>query len=54
MLEGLFQPLHLIILLITVLIGAGGLFVVLRVLWPILFVPARSQMREDASQKAGA
>jgi len=54
MLEGLFQPLHLIILLITVLIGAGGLFVVLRVLWPILFVSARSQMREDASQKAGA
>jgi len=36
MLEGLFQPLHLIILLITVLIGAGGLFLLLRVLWPLV------------------
>ena len=54
MLVGLFQPMHLIILLITVLVGAGGMFLVLRVLWPILFVSARSHMREDASQKAGA
>jgi len=36
MLEGLFQPMHLIILLITVLIGSGGLFLVLQVLWPLV------------------
>jgi hypothetical protein len=33
MFEGLFQPLHLIILLIFLAVVVGGVFLVFRVLW---------------------
>ncbi len=40
MFEGLFQPMHLIILLIVMLVVAGGLFLVFQVLWPTVRHPS--------------
>jgi hypothetical protein len=40
MFEGLFQPMHLIILLIVMLVVAGGLFLAFQVLWPLLRRPS--------------
>ena len=40
MFEGLFQPMHLIILLIVMLVVAGGLFLVFQVLWPLVRHPS--------------
>ncbi len=40
MFEGLFQPMHLIILLIVMLVVAGGLFLVFQVLWPLVRRPS--------------
>ncbi|MGB0109106.1 MAG: hypothetical protein WA383_05555 [Terriglobales bacterium] len=40
MFEGLFQPMHLIILLIVMLVVAGGLFLVFQVLWPAVRHPS--------------
>ena len=40
MFEGLFQPMHLIILLIVMLIVAGGLFLVFQVLLPLVRRPS--------------
>lgn len=36
MFEGLFQPVHLIILLIMILIVAGGMFLMFQLLWPLV------------------